>query len=140
MKTLSSRIPKALPKKLEELVLMHTPVAIHDETDYENTQEIIDQLTSLPRFSKGQAEYLDTLTVLFEAYERERHPIPTGDITGGKALRYLLEQNDMRPSDLGRLLGDRALGSRVLSGERWLSKEHIRRLCRRFKVSADLFL
>ena len=46
----------------------------------------------------------------------------------------------MTASDLGRMLGDRSLGSRVLNGRRRLSKEHIKILCGRFKVSADLFL
>jgi antitoxin component HigA of HigAB toxin-antitoxin module len=50
-----------------------------------------------------------------------------------------MERSGMSSSGLGRLLGDRALGSRILRGERKLSKEHIRRLCDRFHVSADLF-
>lgn len=140
MKALRGRTPTKLPMEFGHLVRVHPPRAIHDESDYENTQVIIDRLTSIPKLTKGQAEYLDTLTVLLETYEQEHHPIEDSDITGIDAVKYLLEQNDMTPSDLGRLLGDRALGSRILSGERELSKEHIRKLCRRFKVSADLFL
>jgi len=132
--------PKRMPKKFEELVRMFPPHAIHDAVDYENTQEVIDRLTSIPKLTKGQAEYLDTLTVLFEAYEEERYRVETSDISGREALRYLLDRNDMTPSDLGRLLGDRSLGSRILRGERQLSKSHIRKLCERFHVSADLFL
>lgn len=48
----------------------------------------------------------------------------------------------MTATDLSRLLGDesRSLGSRILRGERELSKAHIKALCKRFAVSADLFL
>ena len=46
----------------------------------------------------------------------------------------------MTASALGGLLGNRSIGSKLLRGERELSKAHIRRLCERFKVSADLFL
>jgi antitoxin component HigA of HigAB toxin-antitoxin module len=51
-----------------------------------------------------------------------------------------LEQNDMTASDLGKLLGNRSLGSKILRGERELSKQHFRILTERFKVDAGLFL
>ena len=140
MKATKLPAPRNMPKRFEELVHMAPPRAVHDEQDYENAQELIDRLTSIPKLTKGQADYLDTWTVLFEDYEREHHDIDTSDISGLDALRYLMEQNEMSPSDLGRLLGDRSLGTRILQGQRQLSKEHIRRLCERFKVSADLFI
>jgi len=40
-------------------------------------------------------------------------------------LRYLVEQSDMSASDLGRLLGNRGLGSVLLAAKRELSKTHI---------------
>ena len=140
MKTHSHAVTNRLPKRFDELVRLHTPRAIHDETEYEATQAIIDRLTSVANLTKDQSEYLDTLAVLLEAYEREHHAIETADLSGIDALEYLLEENGMTASDLGRLLGDRALGTRILRGERQLSKEHIRRLCKRFQVSADLFI
>ncbi len=140
MRAVRLPVPREMPKRFEELARMYPPRAVHDETDYGNVQEIIDRLTSIPPLTKGQKEYLDTLTILFDAYEQANDPIQAGDLSGLDALQYLMEQNGMNASDLGRLLGDRALGSRILSGDRSLSKAHIRRLCDRFKVSADLFL
>jgi antitoxin component HigA of HigAB toxin-antitoxin module len=43
-------------------------------------------------------------------------------------------------SDLGRLLGNRGLGSLLLTGKRGLSKTHIRKLSEHFKVPANYFL
>ena len=140
MKILSLPTSREMPGKFEDLVRMYPPRAVRDEVDYENLQVIIDRLTSIPRLTRGQAEYLDTLTVLFEAYEREHYPIKTSDLSGIDALKHILEQNEMAAADLGRLLGDRSLGTRILSRERELSKAHIRKLCRRSNVSADLFL
>jgi len=51
-----------------------------------------------------------------------------------------LEENNMSGSDLGRLLGNRTLGSALLSGKRKLSKTHIKILAERFRVDASLFL
>jgi antitoxin component HigA of HigAB toxin-antitoxin module len=46
----------------------------------------------------------------------------------------------MNESDLGRLLGERSLGHKILKGDRQLSKAHIRRLSDYFKVDAGAFL
>lgn len=130
---------KPLPGTFENLVLMHMPRAITDDVEMENVQEIIDRLTSIPRLTNGQGQYLDTLTILLEAYEKEHPPFAERRLSSRKVLKVLLEEHDMNASDLGRLLGDRSLGGRILKGERGLSKAHIRKLCERFKVGPELF-
>ena len=101
---------------------------------------MIDRLTSLPKLTVGQTEYLETLTILFEAYEKEHEQIDTSHLSPLDMLRFLLDSNGMSGSDLGRLLGNRELGPKILSGSRQLSKTHIRILADRFKVDAGLFL
>jgi len=129
-----------LPASFAELVRLYPPQAIHDEIGYANCQEMIDRLTSLAKLTAGQAEYLETLTILFEAYEKEHERIDTRHLSPLDVLRFLLESNGMTGSDLGRLLGNRELGSKILNGSRRLSKAHILKLARRFKVDAGLFL
>jgi HTH-type transcriptional regulator/antitoxin HigA len=99
----------------------------------------MDRLTSAPKLTAGQKDYLDTLAILFEAYEKVHPPFEDEPISGVEMLKFLMEQHDMNASDLGRLLGERSLGGRVLKGERSLSKAHIRKLCEQFKVGPDLF-
>jgi len=129
-----------LPTRFADLVCLFPPQAIHDDVGYANTQEIIDRLTSLPRRTADQVEYLETLTILFEAYEREHERIQTSHLSPLDVLGFLLESNGMSGSDLGRLLGNRELGPKILNGSRQLSKAHIRRITQRFKVDAGLFL
>jgi HTH-type transcriptional regulator/antitoxin HigA len=125
----------SLPSDFESLVQIHPPAAVHDEVAYENVMEIVNKLTSLPKLTRGQRKYLDTLTILIERYEDETEgALPRGVDSLG-VLRYLMEDRRMSASDLGRLLGDRSLGSRVLRGERALSKTHIKTLAKHFKVS-----
>jgi antitoxin component HigA of HigAB toxin-antitoxin module len=88
----------------------------------------------------GQADYLYALSELVSAYEQSHHPIEDADLDAVEKLQYLLEESGMTASDLGRLLGNRQLGSAILRRERELSKTHIVKLCEHFKVSADLFL
>ena len=55
-------------------------------------------------------------------------------------IRSLLKERGMSASDLGRLLGDRSLGHRVLTGERELSKAHIRVLADHFSLDPAVLL
>jgi antitoxin component HigA of HigAB toxin-antitoxin module len=122
------------------LVRLMPPQAIHDETSYSNTQEMIDRLTSLPRLTRGQERYLDTLSILLEAYEDEHETIDLSKLDPIDVLEELMSGHQMNASDLGRLLGNRQLGPKLLRGERELSKSHIVALARHFHVSPAVFL
>jgi len=135
-----NKFRSALPTDFEDLSLVFPPRPIHDGVGYENAQEMIDALVALPKRSKGQSEYLETLSILFGAYEKDAHPIETDDLTPVNVLKQLLEEHGMNASDLGRLCGERSLGVKILRGQRGLSKAHIRKLAEYFGVSADLFL
>jgi len=130
---------ETIPSRFTELVAMMPPRAIHDEVQYRNVLEVIDAVLARPKLTKGQTEYVETWAVLVEAYEQEHHGIDD-DATPIEALRYLLEQAGMSASDLGRLLGNRSLGSAILTGQRELSKAHIRTLADHFKVEPGLFV
>jgi len=90
--------------------------------------------------TRDEIDAVHVLELLTGEYERSRHGEFKDRSTPRERLQYLLEANDMSASDLGRLLGDRALGSRILSGEREFSKTHIRRLADRFKLSPAYFI
>ena len=78
----SSTLPASrdLPTTFEELVRMYPPHAVRDEGDYDQMQEVIDRLTSIPEPTEDQWAYLDTLTILFSAYEQEHYPIEIDDV------------------------------------------------------------
>jgi HTH-type transcriptional regulator / antitoxin HigA len=90
--------------------------------------------------SEGQTEYLDVLDRLIEDYEDAFHGMPADDATPLERLRSLVEEAGLSASDLGRLLGNRSLGSLLLTGRRELSKAHVRLLAEYFKVDAGYFL
>ncbi len=52
----------------------------------------------------------------------------------------VFDANGMVASDLGRMLGDRSLGHRILTGQRELSKAHIRILAERFALNPGALL
>jgi HTH-type transcriptional regulator / antitoxin HigA len=125
-----------------ELVKRFPLVPLRSEAQYRTAARVLDELLRIDqtKLTPGQSDYLIVLTDLIERYETEHHHIELSQLSGLDSLRFLLAENQMCGSDLGRLLGNRQLGAAILRGERELSKEHIRKLCDRFKVSADLFV
>jgi HTH-type transcriptional regulator / antitoxin HigA len=128
-----------MPKTFDGLCRMLAPRPIHDEADYDNAIEMLDSLVGF-ELNSDQLDYVVVMTTLVGAYEDVHHAIDTSDISGLDMLKYLLEQSEMTASDLGVLLGNRSLGSKILRGERELSKTHLRILAKRFKVDAGVFL
>jgi HTH-type transcriptional regulator/antitoxin HigA len=131
-----------LPASYAELVRsVYMPRAIHDDVEYGNVGEILDMLAvNADRLNKDQRDFLDTLTALVADYDRSQEPLCASRMTGLEALKFLLEENDMTGSDLGRLLGHRTMGSAILRGRRNLTVAQIQKLAERFKVDASLFI
>jgi len=112
---------------------------IRAKKTYKQAMKALTAVIRVARRNKDQNDYLETLSALIGEYEAktcntsvEHDPI--------KNLQFLLQENEMTASDLGRLLGDRSLGTRLLKGDRALSKSHIKLLSQRFRVSPALFI
>jgi HTH-type transcriptional regulator / antitoxin HigA len=129
-----------IPGRFTDLVALLPPHVIRDETDYDAVIDFLDKLLARPKQTKGQLTFFETWSVLVAAYEAEHHALDDAAISGLDALKHLLTENQMTASDLGELLGNRSLGSKILRGERELSKAHLRILADRFKVEPGLFL
>ena len=93
-----------------------------------------------------EADYLDVLTDLIEAYDNEHYPLPLGAPLTDR-LNAIMEESGMSRADFGRLIAPEmtdsaasSLASKVLNGMRELSKTHIRRLSEHFKLEAGYFL
>lgn len=128
-----------LPKTYGELVTLHVPRPINDQVSYENTVAIVDALAG-HALNRDQEDYLEILGDLIESYEEENLPaLPK--LTGPKMLQYLLSENNLTGDDLAQLLKvDRSVAYKIVKGTRNLTTDHIRRLCERFSVRADLFI
>ncbi len=130
---------RRLPTEFDALVRLYPPRAIHDEVEYANAQEVIDRLTSLPEPTEGQAEYLETLSILFEAYEYEHHAIDPAVAGPVEMLRFLMEQRGESAAEVDGAVGGRAAQD-FLAGRRELRVAEVRALADHFHVRADLFL
>jgi HTH-type transcriptional regulator / antitoxin HigA len=103
------------------------PKIIRTEQENEAYTEILYELDSRGR----------NLTLLIENFEETRYRLPHAKPL--EALRFLMDQHDLKQKDLVKVFGTASIVSEVLSGKRELNKEHIKRLSRRFHISPELF-
>lgn len=132
--------PDPLPETFDALNAMHALRPIKDEIDYDNAVELIDRLAVRGDLNEDQGDYLITLSELIARYDSEHYAIDAADVSGLDALKSILDDHEINASQLGEMLGNRALGSKILRGERELSKTHLRILGDRFKVNPSLFM
>lgn len=115
---------------------MHLQVwALRNDRDDERMRTEVDALVFRPRLSRADRERLDVMLAMMEAYEAHHERWAQGDGGPLRVLRGLPENHGLSASDLGRLLGNRALGSAIVNGKRELSKTHIRTLAAHFAIN-----
>jgi HTH-type transcriptional regulator/antitoxin HigA len=138
MKTKTTKRDK-IPKAYADLVGLFMPRPLHDEVDYRNALRVLDGMAGF-KMNADQEDYFDAIATFVEKYEAAHHAIDGSKMTPVQLIRSLMDEHGMNESDLGRLLGDRSLGHRILSGERELSKVHIRVLAEHFSLNPAALL
>lgn len=128
------------PKRRPVRVWPCAPFPVRSERDHAQAIAILNQLVPLDRPTPVERDFVDIMLPVVEAYEACHHAIDTSGISSLDLLRSLLADHGMSAADLGRLLGNRSLGSAILRGERELNKTHIKILAERFKLNPAVFL
>jgi len=128
-----------IPETYAELVKLFMPRPLHDEVDYRNAVSVLDAMAGF-EMNADQEDYFVAISTFVEKYESQRHAIEGAKLAPVELVRSLMDEHGMSESDLGRLLGDRSLGHRILSGQRELSKTHIRILAEHFSLDPAALL
>lgn len=128
-----------IPETYAELVGLFMPRPLHDEVDYRNALGVLDAMAGF-EMNADQEDYFEAVATFVEKYEARHHALDAKGLTPVELLRSLVAEHGMSESDLGRLLGDRSLGHRILTGERELSKAHIRTLAEHFSLNPAALL
>lgn len=124
-------------------LIQRLPLApIRNQRQLAQAHAMIDELTRIPedKLTPGQADYLEVLGDLTTKFEAPRMLDQVQCLGGLDLLKHLLEANDMNASDLGRILGQREVGSKVLRGERHISRSHAKMLGETFGLPTEIFL
>jgi HTH-type transcriptional regulator/antitoxin HigA len=128
------------PEKYGKLLSVVLPAVITNDIEYARIESIFNGLMDKGenKLSPEEHRLFELLAGLLESYEKrsfdDSEPVSPKD-----ALRFLMDENDLKQMDLEDIFGSQAVVSKVLSGKRAFSKTHARRLAERFSVRADLF-
>ena len=110
---------------------------IKTQREYQAALRRVEQLMDARR-GTPQGDELELLAALIEIYEEKHAPIPPPEPV--EAIRFRMEQENLRPQDLVPFLGSRSRVSEVLNGRRPLTLTMIRRLHRGLGIPADVLL
>jgi len=110
---------------------------IKTERDYRKALKEIENLwNAKPNTSMG--DRLDVLVTLVEAYEQKHYKFDPPDPI--EAIKFRMEQLDLKPSDLAKILGGRSRVSEVLNKKRKLTVEMMRSLRKHLAIPAESLL
>ena len=110
---------------------------IRSKKDYNRALAQIDTLMDAkPHTRRG--DLLDVLVTLVEAYERKHYRIDPPDPI--EAIKYRMEQLQLKPADLAPYLGGKNRVSEILSGKRKLTVNMMRALHANLNISAESLL
>ena len=104
---------------------------IRNEKDY---QKALKRLEDIFDSKKGtdQGDELEILSILIDKYEDENFPIEAPDPI--EAIKFRMEQMNMRKKDLAPILGYRSRVTEILSKKRKLTLKMIRNLHEKLNI------
>ena len=105
---------------------------------YKEYCNALEELVMPKKKTQAHQDAIDLLTLLIEKYDEEHNTF--GDADPVELLTYLMKENKLKSVDLANELEiSKSLVSDILNYRRGLSREVIRKLASRFKVSQELF-
>jgi HTH-type transcriptional regulator/antitoxin HigA len=81
---------------------------------------------------------LELLLLLIEKYEDEHTPVDAPDPV--EAIKFRMEQMNLKPKDLESIIGNKSLVSKVLNKKRSLSLNMIRAIHEKLKIPTDVLI
>jgi HTH-type transcriptional regulator/antitoxin HigA len=120
------------------LLAQTLPSVIHTEDENERFIATLEKLERRSRnWSPAEAKLAELLTLLIENFEDQNYKLKAATPT--EVLCELMESNGLKQKDLVDVFGAESTVSAVLNGKREMTREHIKRLSRRFHVSPEVF-
>jgi len=115
------------------------PAVIRSEAENERYIAVLEELDSKgSRMTAAERRIAELLTLLIEDFEEKHYALKASKPVD--ILKELMSANNLKQKDLLDVFGTPSIVSEVLHGKRQLTKEHIRRLSRRFHVSPEVFI
>ena len=135
------KMPAFSSKKYGKLLADTLPGIVADQDEYDRLEKVFVGLLKKgeDNLSPEEGRLFDLLANLLEDYEARTLP-PLEDVSPADALRFLMEENDLKQTDMEEIFGSQSAVSRALNGSRRITIDQAKGLAKRFCVSAELFI
>jgi len=125
-------------REYAKLLAQILPGVIHSEDENDHFIAILEKLEHRSsKWSKAEARLAELLTLLIENFEDKNYQLKASAPI--EVLQELMESNNLKQKDLVDVFGAESTVSAVLNGKRDMTREHIKRLSKRFQVSPEVF-
>ena len=81
---------------------------------------------------------LELLSMLVEKYEKGSYPLPEADPVD--VIQYYMEQRGLKAKDLVKIIGDKAIVSKIMNRERKLNLKMVRNPHQKVKIPYSLLM
>jgi len=112
---------------------------IKTKKEYNTALQRVDEL-----FAEGvkkdtiKGNELEVLLLLIDKYEEEHTPIDAPDPV--EAIKFRMEQLNLKPKDLEDIIGNKSLVSKILNKKRTLSLSMIRAIHEKLNISTNILI
>lgn len=110
---------------------------IHTEKEYEIALQRVEILFDAKK-GTPEGDELEVLLILIDKYEKENFPIDLPDPI--EAIKFRMEQLEMKPKDLADLIGYKSRVSEILNRKRKLTLDMIRKLHVNLNIPTDVLV
>ncbi len=104
---------------------------IKTEIDYQNALKRLEVIFDAIE-ETHEGDEAELLTILIEKYEEKHYPILPPDPL--EAIKFRMEQNNMKKSDLAKIIGYKSRVSEIFSGKRKLNLSMIKKLHKQLNI------
>ena len=112
---------------------------IKNDADYRNAMASLEELLiGAPEIGTPDGDELELLSLLIENYESQAYPTVLPSPI--EAIKFRMEQQDLKQKDLAPIIGSKSKVSEVLAGKRTLTLSMIRSLHKHLGIPASVLL
>ena len=112
---------------------------IKTKKEYTVALQRVDELFAAgAKKGSAQGNELELLLVLIDLYEEEHTPVDAPEPV--EAIKFRMEQLNLKPKDLEDIIGNKSLVSKILNKKRTLSLSMIRAIHEKLNISTNVLI
>ena len=127
-------------KKYGRLLAKHVPAVIRGDEEHDRLAGLLMKLALAEERTAEEERLIELIERLVDDYDERRIKGRLQALDPLALLEHLMEEGGLRQIDLLDCFGSQSVVSAVMAGKRQISRDHARRLSRRFGLPFAMFV